>query len=642
MTKRSFKLANFSVGISRWILILFSLSFLYNSIGEYHSAFQIENLSYANSHPISSANPTTFVSKWDTSKLSYGSSAKNQIHLPLISNGSYDFLIHWGDGSSDIITTWDQLEVTHSYAIEGVYSINITGILVGWQFKNAGDRMKLREISQWGMVNLGNGGSYFYGCSKLQITATDALNLTGTTTLYQAFRNCNNLRDYGDMSNWDVSNVSDMSRMFYEASSFNQNMDGWDVSNVTDMSRMFYRLTSFNQDIGGWDVSNVTNMMYMFYKTSSFNQDIGRWNVSNVTDMSWMFSEALSFNHDIGGWDVSNVTDMSYMFYGASSFNHDIGDWDVSRVTDMASMFSNKFFDNYIFSFNQDIGRWNVSSVMNMRNMFNGAKLFNKDIGDWDVSSVTDMSGLLTGIWDFNQDIGDWDVSKVTDMSSMFSLADSFNQDIGDWDVSKVTDMSSMFWDAGSFNQDIGDWDVSKVTDMSSMFSHAYRFNQDIGDWDVSKVTDMSFMFSHVLYNSDKSSFNQDVGRWDVSSVMNMRYMFNNVNLSISNYDSLLKGWSQLPLQHRVEFDAGNSQCSSGEATSARQYIIDTFGWTISDENSNPSAEKGPTTRKEINPSNLFLISKVIPFVVVGMFVLVILLKNKNFIFQSFKSEGKV
>ena len=40
---------------------------------------------------------------------------------------------------------------------------------------------------------------------------------------------------YGDISQWDVSNVTDMGGMFGNASSFNQPLNNWNVSNVRRM-----------------------------------------------------------------------------------------------------------------------------------------------------------------------------------------------------------------------------------------------------------------------------------------------------------------------------------------------------------------------------------------------------------------------
>lgn len=53
------------------------------------------------------------------------------------------------------------------------------------------------------------------------------------------------------------SNLTDISWMFYEATSFNQPLNSWNVSNVTNMNGMFYDATAFNQDLSGWCVSKI-------------------------------------------------------------------------------------------------------------------------------------------------------------------------------------------------------------------------------------------------------------------------------------------------------------------------------------------------------------------------------------------------
>ena len=99
------------------------------------------------------------------------------------------------------------------------------------------------------------------------------------------------------------------------------NISTWDTSLITNMSSLFEDKTTFNDDISPWDVSNVTNMMKMFEGASSFNQDISNWNTSNVQTMNSMFKDAVAFNKDIRKWDVSNVADqeLTNMFQGATA-----------------------------------------------------------------------------------------------------------------------------------------------------------------------------------------------------------------------------------------------------------------------------------------------------------------------------------
>ena len=111
--------------------------------------------------------------------------------------------------------------MTHTYAESGTYEVVITGDIVGFAFANSGDRDKLIEIRSLGPLRLGNTGGYFHGASNLEITATDILDLSGTTDMRSAFNRAEQLTTVPNMGECDVSSITDMSRIFEGASSFN-------------------------------------------------------------------------------------------------------------------------------------------------------------------------------------------------------------------------------------------------------------------------------------------------------------------------------------------------------------------------------------------------------------------------------------
>jgi len=148
------------------------------------------------------------------------------------------------------------------------------------------------------------------------------------------------LGEDADLNHINVSRVTNMNSLFYYID-FHGDVSQWDVSNVEDMSYMFEDCDNFNCDLSKWDVSKVKDMRSMFSRCYNFNQDLSSWDVRNVKDMNWMFNRCLKFNSDISKWDVGKVENMGAMFRHCANFNQDLSNWDVSNVECVYSMFDN-------------------------------------------------------------------------------------------------------------------------------------------------------------------------------------------------------------------------------------------------------------------------------------------------------------
>ena len=248
-----------------------------------------------------------------------------------------------------------------------------------------------------------------------------------------------------DLSNFDTSNVTDMSYMFMGNQSPDINLSGFDTSNVVDMSYMFWGASSLTGlNLNSFNTSNVTNMGGMFdYAKSLINLNIDNFNTSKVTDMNYMFSNTKSLKSlNLKKFNTSNVISMSYIFSGSGLTSLDVSNFDTSKVKYMDSMFA-------------------------------GLNLNSLDLSNFNTGNVTNMSYMFSSVTLSNLDLRSFNTLKVTNMESMFSFTNINNLNLSNFNTSNVTDMSSMFSNYKNKTLDLSNFDFTNVTDVRTMFAEA-------------------------------------------------------------------------------------------------------------------------------------------------------------------------
>ena len=141
-----------------------------------------------------------------------------------------------------------------------------------------------------------------------------------------------------DLEDIDPSKVKSMNNLFYQLVLPPWTIirvSNWDTSNVEDMSRLFPKGGSCSiSDLSKWDTRKVKDMSYMFCGTHLADPLTGlsNWDTSNVTTLEGMFKECTGskLKNDISNWDVSNVTDMTTMFYKSKDIKCDLSKWEIN------------------------------------------------------------------------------------------------------------------------------------------------------------------------------------------------------------------------------------------------------------------------------------------------------------------------
>ncbi len=225
------------------------------------------------------------------------------------------------------------------------YYANCTAVKVTVNALKTGAKNTLSfSISKNGdkVICSGNPTNVFRNYTTLQSIDLTNLDVSNVTDMTNMFNGCSNLTSLVGIDNWDTSNVKYMSALFNGCNSLKSlDLSNWDTSNVKNMDNMFAAmksLTSFN--IENLNTSSVTNMANMFTSfQSNVPLDLSHFDTSNVTNMSGMFRLNSLSKLDLSSFDTSKVTDMSEMFKWSQFTKLDLSNFDTSKVTKRSSMF---------------------------------------------------------------------------------------------------------------------------------------------------------------------------------------------------------------------------------------------------------------------------------------------------------------
>jgi len=98
--------------------------------------------------------------------------------------GTRQYTVDWGDGNVSTGLTGD---VTHTYAVAGIYTISVAGLFPRVFYNNGGDKDKVKKILSFGDIVWGSFAQAFRGCGITDINSVIA-NGQAVTSFNSAFR----------------------------------------------------------------------------------------------------------------------------------------------------------------------------------------------------------------------------------------------------------------------------------------------------------------------------------------------------------------------------------------------------------------------------------------------------------------------
>ena len=208
-----------------------------------------------------------------------------------------NFVVTWGDGSSNTITSSSDVNTLHTYASAGTYQISITGFMPGFIVNNTtAIKSLIKSVNAWGTVGLRQ--INFYGCTFVTSLPSDYIGLQDVE-VFSSF-----MRQTG------ITSIP--SGIFQYATNASNFSDVFSYTNITSIPSGLFD-TNVNASIFASSFNNC--LLLASYPATLFDNCVNAINFSATFRLCKLLTFSLQFTYN------TQVTIFSNIYYMNSTSN---------------------------------------------------------------------------------------------------------------------------------------------------------------------------------------------------------------------------------------------------------------------------------------------------------------------------------
>ena len=210
-------------------------------------------------------------------------------------------IFKWLDPHNIDISEWDVSSVKDMHSMFYMCK-NLNCDLSNWDMSNVKninamfygcESFEGKGLENWDISSCQTSINTFTKCYKLNIDLS-TWNVSNIVEISSMFLDCINFEGKG-LKKWDMTNITRSVCAFCGCKNFNGNgLENWKFPKLKVAREMFNGCENFNCDVSNWDMSDCSDISRMFYNCKKFKgEGLDKWNIQPKVKKTLAFAKCV-------------------------------------------------------------------------------------------------------------------------------------------------------------------------------------------------------------------------------------------------------------------------------------------------------------------------------------------------------------